>query len=435
SALFLIPLRPFIDTSHTMPYLLVLRQLSPLFLVTAIVLLCHLQTGFESPLAAVVLFVFLSLIPAVFDMSMWWHPDALALLFVVLTIFALNRDQLRFGRWFYVAAAFCGLATGTKLLGVWFFFAVAVYLGLGFTSLGVRGVMRHAVGFVAVMLLAIAISNPLILWPRFARQIVAGHMSAISQLRSGRDVRKPLGIVAWYPALRDGFGGWWIYAFVIAACLGGLFASSGKRLLNIIIVAWCIPLALWLFFAADYKPERYFLPVLIPLFSCVGQLISRRGLAITVASVVAITAQTAMYARTDTGKYWDMTHREVQSPSLNFYRRLDHVYLSHMPSNLRVRVFRDPYVYFPSWKNVDAHYVWRAARYSDIRPLEPDLIVLQQDYIGTYADPATEAVAVDADEARASRPLYEDARHDRIPGYRKILETPFAIAFARAVNE
>ncbi len=53
------------------------------------------------------------------------------MLFVTLTIFFLDRDRLRFGRNFYLAAAACGMATAIKLLGAFFFLTIPVVVILG----------------------------------------------------------------------------------------------------------------------------------------------------------------------------------------------------------------------------------------------------------------------------------------------------------------
>jgi hypothetical protein len=49
----------------------------------------------------------------------------------VLTIFFLKRDNLHFGWNFLLAAAMSGVATATKLVGVYFFLAVGLTLLLG----------------------------------------------------------------------------------------------------------------------------------------------------------------------------------------------------------------------------------------------------------------------------------------------------------------
>jgi hypothetical protein len=131
-------------TNYTWLNLLLLRQMiSVLPMIVAAGLLVFVQTRFKSWTAAVALFLFILSMRAVVRQNIqWWHPDALAILAVVLTIFFLERDRLRFGRNFYLGAAACGLATGIKLAGVWFFLTVAMVLLLGLINrtLTFRGV-------------------------------------------------------------------------------------------------------------------------------------------------------------------------------------------------------------------------------------------------------------------------------------------------------
>src|SRR5262245_40243235 len=156
--------------------MVILRQLSPLFMLTAIMLLVYLWTEFKSMMQSVFLFVFLGCIPAIFLNNMFWHPDSLVTLFVVLTIFSLAKDKLRFGTWYYIAAASCGLATETKVMGLFFFLSVAVYLVLGLMHQRVtlKCILKHGFMFFVVMVLTVVISKPLLLIPSVAKQYVVG---------------------------------------------------------------------------------------------------------------------------------------------------------------------------------------------------------------------------------------------------------------------
>lgn len=119
--------------------MVVLRQLSVLFMLIAILLLIWLWTEFKSPFRAIFLFVFLGSIPAIVKNNLWLHPDSLVTLFIVLTIVGLVKDNLQFGKWFYLAAVFCGLATGTKILGLFFLpITLPAYLGAGWMHQRIR---------------------------------------------------------------------------------------------------------------------------------------------------------------------------------------------------------------------------------------------------------------------------------------------------------
>jgi len=181
SALAILPLRATLGfapleatASGTTANMLVLRQLSPLFMVIGVLLLVYCWTGFEHLGRSLLVLLLLLTAPAVFDNNLWWHPESLTLLFVALTIFALYRDDLRFGRWFVVAAVACGLAAGTKQSGFWFVLTIAVYLSLRLRSDGLRATLKRGLLFLGVMALTLIISNPLLLVPSIAREINLG---------------------------------------------------------------------------------------------------------------------------------------------------------------------------------------------------------------------------------------------------------------------
>ncbi len=113
SALALLPVRLLFGldwTQHMQLNLLILRQvINVLPMILSAGLLVYLQTRFHSPWKSLALFAFLlSIRGVVRNHIWWWHPDALTVLLVVLTLFFLDRDRLRFGRNFYFAAVACG---------------------------------------------------------------------------------------------------------------------------------------------------------------------------------------------------------------------------------------------------------------------------------------------------------------------------------------
>jgi len=62
---------------------------------------------------------------------MW---TSLAVFFVVLTLFLLDRDDGRFGLDFTLAAFSTGLAAGTKVIGLFFVLTIPTYLLVGIVS-------------------------------------------------------------------------------------------------------------------------------------------------------------------------------------------------------------------------------------------------------------------------------------------------------------
>ena len=75
--------------------LLILRQfISILPIIMSAGFLTYLQTRFRSVWKTFFLFVFLLSMPAIIRQNIqWWHPDALTILFVVLTFFMVQAMQ------------------------------------------------------------------------------------------------------------------------------------------------------------------------------------------------------------------------------------------------------------------------------------------------------------------------------------------------------
>src|SRR5262245_17250733 len=155
------------DVNAATAYMFVLRQLNVVFIEAAILILVYLWTGFRSLVRSLFLFLLLAAIPPLFNLNLVFHPDHLTLLLVVLTLYALNRDGLRFGKWYYLAAVFCGAATGTKYAGLYFFLTVLVYLLLGLyhRQTDVVGFVKHGFGFLVTKVAAVIATNPLLLRP------------------------------------------------------------------------------------------------------------------------------------------------------------------------------------------------------------------------------------------------------------------------------
>lgn len=115
SAVVLLPLRigfgsQWID--QTSLIMVFLRQgVNVLPALLAVFLLTYIQTGFRSWIKSVGLFGLLLSVPALVGNNLWWHPDSLGLLLVALVFFFLERDALRFKRFFFLAAAACGAAS------------------------------------------------------------------------------------------------------------------------------------------------------------------------------------------------------------------------------------------------------------------------------------------------------------------------------------
>ena len=261
-------------TDFTQLNLLLLRQIvSVLPMVIAAGLLVYLNTRFRSLWASVGLFIFLLFIPGVVRQNIqWWHPDALSILAVVLTLFFLARDDLRFGKNFWLAAAACGLASGIKLAGVWFFLAIAVYLLVGLRQ--GKLTWPKAVGkgalFILIMLAVLVISNPFLYNSGARQEMIAIQQFKTVELDQGYSHDDPTyyqkGPQWWAWTLTN----WYAHPLVLGLLLLSLVAGivwGPNRLYNGLVLAWIVPFSIYLLYFVAVKPDHYWLPVLLPLFA------------------------------------------------------------------------------------------------------------------------------------------------------------------------
>ncbi len=58
------------------------------------------------------------------------------------------------------------------------------------------------------------------------------------------------------------------FAHLLAGSLIAGAAWGQKRLLYLLILTWVVPYSIYLLYFVAVKPDHYWLPVLIPLFSC-----------------------------------------------------------------------------------------------------------------------------------------------------------------------
>jgi hypothetical protein len=270
-------------TEHTQLNLFLLRQLiSVLPTLLAAGILVYLQTRFQSMLRSALLFGLVLASPGVVRSALnWWHPDALAILAVVLSIFFLDRDRLRLGRNFLLAAVCIGLAISIKLIGLFMGMAVAGYVIAAWWRqehrlAGLRPVILKTLLFVVVMGLAAVITNPFLIYPGQREQLLRIQNEKQVELSQGyasdpnqRDYQK--GPQFWAETLSGWYG--------VPAFLGllGLSLTAGclwgsQRLLNRLVLAWVVPYSIYLLWFVAVKPDHYWLPVMLPLFSAAFNL-------------------------------------------------------------------------------------------------------------------------------------------------------------------
>lgn len=457
SALAVFPLKLALGSAWPLNTALIaatLRQMISVFpMILSVYLLVKMQTRLRPIWKAAGLFIFLLIVPAVVRNNLWWHPDSLAMLACVMVVFFLDRDDLRFGRNFFFAAAACGIAAGLKLSGFFFGLAIPLYLAWGFLEKKItfRRILILAAAFLVVMAAALTVSNPLLLLPQERQEIFRTMLLQIEQTSSG---------VFFYQKSSShflnsidenfitNFGGLiFLFAVLIAFILQFLlpeFRQNGRRQrLLAVLLAWILPLMLTIDQAA-YRRTNYFLPVMIPFLSTLGglpfedlkkYLIGSAGRRLAAVGLILMAGliifQAALFACVDFTYIRDAAKKEQTSPALAFYQTLDQEYLPLLGTDKLV-IFRDWRVYFPSSPTREIEMSWDMASYDFIRPINPDLILLERANLELFANPESVEKAVDQEKSRSIYEFYRDASENRIEGYTIMYADHFGLAFVRS---
>lgn len=441
SALVLLPLK-WANALDNMPLvMLTLRQMvSVLPMLAAILLLVYMQTGFRT-YKAYLLLVFLLAAPAVVENNLWWHPDSLAILFVVLTLFFLWRDEHRLGRNFYLAAAMCGFAIGTKGLGWYFFLAVAVYLlvTLFLKKASFIKVFYSGALFILTMLAAYVFSNPLLVFASTRQQYLNVMETQFEFLQKGYEVVYDIGLAAATPQVRTYYGTWAVVLLALGTCIWGALRGS-NRLLNQLILAWFVPLTVLVFGFIHFK-FQYWMPVILPLFSTlvllfpdkISDLTLKRGMQGSVLIVrlfrwmglVVLALQFVSYMVYDVKAYNYKLHAEETEPAFAFYEKALDV-LAPLP-NLEYYVYHDVRVYVPEMSGWARESRFEMLDYAFIEERNYDILLLLQQRIYDYLAPDVEGI----DPARlvASRQFYADADSGALRGYQLLYRDEFGLIF------
>jgi hypothetical protein len=255
--------------------LLLLRQLiNVLPVVLSLYLLTWIITRFKSTWQAVALFIFLLLIPGVVTFNIrFYHPDGLLLFFIILTFFFLQRDELRLGNNFYLAAFACGMAAAIKLWGFFFFLAIALYLVIALVKkyADFGKMVRSGVGFIVVMVMTIFISTPGLMIPSVAKFTINTLASEQTARIEGNQSPDPEGVYEkgltnWMKYFQMYYIREYYFYFCFTSLLITAFIGSRKQLTGLLL-AWCLVTAIYLVYFVAIKSYWYMLPLMVPLYA------------------------------------------------------------------------------------------------------------------------------------------------------------------------
>jgi hypothetical protein len=459
SALVLLPYKLFAGSSwstHTQTIILILRQvINVLPMLGAILLIIYTQTRFRYFFRSIILFVFLAIISGVTYNSTWWHPDSLLTLFAVLTIFFLLLDDFRLGKYYLVAAIFCGLAIGTKQPGVFFFITIpfyAIWSGITNRNKFYIPVLKLFL-FVAIMIGTVILSNPLLLLPIERGEIIQSMTKGYSQNMVGIYSQTPGSLIKWIfsiDVVTKNNGTWPFLLVCLISLVLGIF-DKHKRLVSSLILTWLLPFVVFIvFFETTMKPY-YFLPVLIPLVSSLDNVFSRiswaffRGInfhsiknvfqrVLIIAFIVVLVWQSFFFLKESGSRYLYSLSREEKSQSLKFFNFFEEQTLAAIPADTPLKIYRDWKIYLPAdqphWQYF---YTFDLADYDYIDQIQPDFILLEFENINYFSNPELLANPVEMEKATNRYDFYSDAKSHSIDGYVYIAENSFGTIFASKV--
>lgn len=447
SAVFvLLPLKLAAGLGNISLNFLFLRQfVSVLPMIAAMLLLVYLQTGFQSYLKSIVLFLLLFSVPEVVTNSLWYHPEALVLLLIGLTFFFLVRDDLKFGRDFYLSAFFCGLTVATKLVGLFFFLAIPYYLFLGWRQkkIDLRRAFIVAAQFVAIMVAIFILANPFLFWASERNFAWKTQTDLHNSLGGGFIVTYQADPLRWYNVAVQNFATPAFLLLATASVAIGAFTGT-RRLLNQLIIFWAAPFAIYISVALAIRASHFPMPILLPVFSSLPAYFTFftlprptgpwlayfktnwLRLAMLAVGLIVVAAQFSFSLSKDIPLYVSTLNREKNNPSLQFYDELDANYLSRITLDRQLIVFRDVEIYFPNSSRYDIHFKWGVSNYYTIQKVNPDLLVLSKQHLYDYTQENLQGR--DPDFALTYE-FYKDALNGTVNGFTLLYQNDFGIAY------
>jgi hypothetical protein len=444
SAILLLPLRFLGELANFPLVMTILRQLaSVLPMIIAIGILVYLQTKFKSLYKTILLFLFLFAVPAVVRNNLWWHPDSLSFLFVALTFFFLERDDFKFSRDFYLAALFCGFATGTKWTGVFFFLTIPTYIiwALIEKKISLRISVVSAIGFIGVMLGGILISNPILIYANVRTAYYDKFLWQGEAISTGYEILYARGVDQIINVIQQHYGYLIFYIIVLVGLLWGIIKNR-SRLLNILLLSWVIPYLIYLTFFVAVK-FQYLLPVMIPFISGVNNLFkiieefwnkkkdSLLKMIAAVLIVLVFLGQFGSFISRDIEVYTDKLNRVETSESLQFYEKFKAQVIPNLPTDRQYNIYKDVRLYLPDSDLWYSFAKFETLDYAYFDQYKPDIILLIQQRINDYTQPDALKNAIDPVQMQLSYQFYTDANNEQLVGYTLVFRDEFGLAYIK----
>lgn len=449
SALVLLPVKLITNSLENVSLnMLLLRQfVSTLPMIAAIMILVYLQTRYQSYWKSILLFLILLAVPIIIFNNMWIHPDSLVFLFIVLTFFLLDKDDLQFGKSFYLAAFFCGMAVATKLIGLFFFLAIPYYIFLGWRQgrIDTRKAFTVAALFVSIMFSTFVLANPFLFWESEREFALKTQTNLQESLGNGFIVAYFNSPFSWLQVIKTWYGP---LIFVLLSLVAVVInAVKGERpVLNRLILFWSIPFMAYIAFAMQVRAKHFPLPILMPIFSALpayftffkperffnplSDYLKKNGLRLgmSLVGIIVVAAQVSFSLQRDISLYEENLYREENSPSIQFYRGLSQEYLSKIDLDRPLVIFRDVMMYVPNSSRYEDRFKWGVSDYDTALKNNPDLLILNKQHLYDYTQEGQIDYAKDPDFAMTVE-FYKDVLNGTVQGYTLLYQNDFGIAY------
>jgi hypothetical protein len=434
-------LRAMGQFENTPLLMLVLRQfVSVLPMLAGLLILVWLQDGFKT-WRSLALYLLLLLVPAVSFNGTWLHPDGLVIFLSALVIFFLVQDKLRFGKHFYWAAAFCGVLTAAKLVGVYFFLTILSLLlwGLHSKRLNLKQAVLKSLAFLAIMGLAFVLSNPFLFCFPSLKLYLYTLRAEFQGISSGYGLVYETGLSAALPWLTEAYGQLYFLCLALIGLITGAFRGP-KKLTFAIILTWSIPLSVMLLTGTHFK-YQYWLPVGLPLISSLAIFlpgwgnpssdVSKSSLTfprwMQTGALALVILQTLLFSFQDAHYLIGRTQRARNNPAIASFQQVEK--LLNKLDQRPLHIYYDYRLYFPDQADISSETSFEMLQQGYIDEGNFDLLYIQKQRIRDYMN--LDASGINPDQLSASRVFYYKLDTDNLPGYLLIYEDPVAKLFVR----
>jgi hypothetical protein len=264
--------------------MLLLRSFISVLPMTLLILFAvYLVTRYKSMWGSIGLFFFFAFLPGVFWFNIrFWHPDAIVVFLILLTLYLLEKDDLQFGRNFYLSAVIVGLTTAIKLWGLFFGITIAGYLLVGLITrrLVFRSFLKAGLFFLLAMLGTFILTSPTILVPYLAKGAVTSWLGQQGSILGGYEEQGfgsvyQTGLPTWlYFFGLDYMKPFFFFFAFLALGIGSLLGT--RKAFNRLNLGWCLATAFFLINFSAMKSPQYQMPLMIPLI-CSAALFPQIG--------------------------------------------------------------------------------------------------------------------------------------------------------------